>query len=427
MFATLLYNNNKYHHCYLFCIWCSFIICSLSSTSCDHGKQATTTFAKGSISQEVYVWQRVWTPEVKEAVISRAPTFNATTLLAAEIDFSNQQWTTQPFSAPLTYAQNNSLKFALAFRIHSNAAKSRWSKSAIERVTQIIRHYSTYTKTIQVDYDCPSKKLSDYALFVAHLKAQFPDKKIEITCLPDWLNYPEFSDLVSYTDRFIMQVHGVSGHGKGRALCNPDAAYEVALTCSKFQKPYLIALPTYRHAVSYNDKEVITNIASEGHYQYANYEIAAANPHQLAELMKRWHHQRPQLMEGIIWYRLPVDTDRMNWTWSTLQQVRQGNQPPQAKPEFIIDKLDDGNHTISITNPSQQHLEWPEKIYLTWQGFSISQRLTKAYTTQAISRNKNMILKWNHKTPYPISPGETIKLGSLRFTNPSPAITIEAL
>ena len=129
--------------------------------------------------------------------------------------------------------------------------------------------------------------------------------------------------------------------------------------------------------------------------------------------MKRWHHQRPQLMEGVIWYRLPVDTDRMNWTWSTLQQVRQGNQPPQAKPEFIIDKLDDGNHTISITNPSQQHLEWPEKIYLTWQGFSISQRLTKAYTTQAISRNKNMILKWNHKTPYPISP-------CLLYTSPSP-------
>ena len=31
--------------------------------------------------------------------------------------------------------------------------------------------------------------------------------------------------------------------------------------------------------------------------------------------------------EGLLWYRLPVDTDRNNWRWPTLRAVMAGREP----------------------------------------------------------------------------------------------------
>jgi len=43
--------------------------------------------AAGPLPQEAYVWQRAWTPAVREAV-SQTPDFAGLTVLAAEIDLS---------------------------------------------------------------------------------------------------------------------------------------------------------------------------------------------------------------------------------------------------------------------------------------------------------------------------------------------------
>ncbi|HWN42100.1 MAG TPA: hypothetical protein VNW71_07740, partial [Thermoanaerobaculia bacterium] len=44
--------------------------------------------AAGPLPQEAYVWQRAWTPAVREAV-SQASDFAGLTVLAAEIDLSH--------------------------------------------------------------------------------------------------------------------------------------------------------------------------------------------------------------------------------------------------------------------------------------------------------------------------------------------------
>ncbi|MGJ8654950.1 MAG: DUF3142 domain-containing protein [Akkermansiaceae bacterium] len=394
----------------------TFTFFSLTCASCDHEKLTSIEFTTGEIPQEVYVWQRVWTDAVTHAVETRTPEFSNTVFLAAEISYQNQQWTCQPFQSPIHHTNKHPGEFTLAFRIHTNAAKSHWPNTALQEITQLLHLYAPTAKSIQIDYDCPSQKLADYTKLLTHLKQEFPNKILEITCLPDWLNYPEFTTLAQQTDRFIMQVHGVSGHGEGRALCNTDHAYKTALACAEFGKPYLIALPTYRHAISYGSDGKINNIASEGKFQKLRYEIASADPSQLSHLIREWQTQRPALMQGIIWYRLPVTTDRMNWTWDTLQKVRHGQQPEPAKLDLKITPTDDGLHHLTITNNTPQRLDWPETIRLDWQGFCISSHLTEHYSTQKNERSKGITVQWKHNSPYPIAPGETINLGSFRFT-----------
>jgi len=233
MFTSLLFLTRTYHCLYPVVLMVCFTLFSFIYSSCDHEKLTSIEFTSGEIPQEVYVWQRVWTDEVKSAVETRAPDFDNTIFLASEISFRGEKWTCQPFQHPLRYVREYSREFGLAFRIHANAAKSRWSKSATKQIAQFLRSYAGNAKSIQIDYDCPSKKLADYTKLLTYLKKQFPDRTLEITCLPDWLNYPEFAALVQQTDRYIMQVHGVSGHGKGRALCNPDHAHSTALACAE--------------------------------------------------------------------------------------------------------------------------------------------------------------------------------------------------
>lgn len=184
-------------------------------SSCEKEVQQSASQTSGDFAQEVYVWQRVWTDEVQQALQSKATQFDKATLLAAEISYDPEggNWNCQYFSAPLQWAKDNSSVYGLAFRIHADAAQSAWSEQDTQKIIEYIEPYAVSAKAIQIDYDCPSKKLADYAKLLQQIKKSLPEVSLELTCLPDWLDYPAFSALVQNCDRYIMQVHGVSGHG----------------------------------------------------------------------------------------------------------------------------------------------------------------------------------------------------------------------
>ena len=43
-----------------------------------------------------------------------------------------------------------------------------------------------------------------------------------------------------------------------------------------------------------------------------------AEPAAMVELVREWTARRPEAMLGVIWYRLPVEGERLNWPWRTL-------------------------------------------------------------------------------------------------------------
>jgi hypothetical protein len=47
----------------------------------------------------------------------------------------------------------------------------------------------------------------------------------------------------------------------------------------------------------------------------------------MAKLVQNLQSDRPGNMDGIIWYRLPVESDRLNWRWATLSAIMDGQTP----------------------------------------------------------------------------------------------------
>lgn len=394
--------------------------------SCKNAESNDVAYTAGELPQEAYVWQRAWTNEVRATLQDKGAEFENVILLAAELtyqkDDSNKTgsgWSCRHFSAPVHLAQQSPDVYGLAFRINTVAAQTGWSDRDAQEVIAAIRPYAASARMIQIDYDCPSKKLADYSKLLKSIRRAFPQSRLEITCLPDWLNFSEFPNLVALTDRYIMQVHGVSGHGKGMALCNVDDAYYVAEKCAKYGHPYLMALPTYRHAVSYDKEGKISQVASEGHYEKLNYELAKANPVELSQLIQRWKKKRPELMQGVIWYRLPMPKDKMNWTWDTLSKVMQGEFRQQASISLSIKPSENGIYELMITNGSMQRIDWPSKVQVKWRGhgFCIAQESTMSYQIQSVARSEGAILHWSATSPYPLAPGESVVCGRFRFAN----------
>ena len=168
----------------------------------------------------------------------------------------------------------------------------------------------------------------------------------------------------------------------------------------------------------------MTSIASEGRITAKQYEVVSADPVAISKLVKSWEKQRPDNMQGIIWYRLPVDTDRMNWTWSTLQLVRQGLAPEATSLTFSTKVNSNNIHIITATNNSTQNIEWPQNLKLQWNGFCIAHQTSQQYSLKKIIHSSQAELAWNKNTPHPVAPGQSIQIGAFRFHSENPSLTV---
>ena len=57
---------------------------------------------------------------------------------------------------------------------------------------------------------------------------------------------------------------------------------------------------------------------------------ARSDPAAAAGLVREWTRDRPAELAGILWYRLPVEGDRLNWTGPALRAVMAGRSPQSA-------------------------------------------------------------------------------------------------
>ena len=372
--------------------------------------------AHGPMVEEVYVWQRVWGEDVHEAVKTHGGEFERIVVLGVEMDYGKSSgWTVQYFKDPISYAGEHE-GTGLAIRVGSGAAATRWSKEAIAQVIQVAESLPDNLKVIQVDYDCPSSKLDDYVQLIRILKQRFPQRQFEVTCLPDWLDQDAFQALVMSVDRYVMQVHGLIGYGSAGTLCDPELAKVAAERCGEYGKPFLIALPTYRHAVRLSNEGQILQVVSEGGglRAGAEYHMASADPEKMAALVKEWAESRPELMSGIIWYRMPVTSDRMNWTWGTLDAVRKG-QIPIRDLSVIAEKESDGLYEVSLVNRSLMREDWPKKIKVFTDGGRIMGGEGAHGYAFTQSDDGSAELRWLSQDPRPMLPESRLKLGWVRL------------
>lgn len=262
------------------------------------------------LPHSAYVWQRQWTEPVRTALTNAAPALTGFVALAAE--------NSTRFNPDLATLRATGKPFGLAWRIGTGATGSPDFAAAL--LTK------TGATELQIDYDCPESQLDTYRQWLTTIRAQVAPTPVTITALPAWLRQPAFSNLVAATDGFVLQVHSFDS-----TLCDTGRAARAVAQAAQYGVPFRVALPTYGYVVAHDRTGKFLGLAAEGPAR--NWPASAvisevrAEAPALAALVREWNTHRPPNLTGVIWYRLPITTDRLNWRWPTLAAIIAGKIP----------------------------------------------------------------------------------------------------
>ena len=333
--------------------------------------------ASGPLPQEAYVWQREWTPAVREAV-GGASGFAGLTVLAAEIDLSRSPLRAFRVGIDWQALRESGRPVGLALRIgrfqgwgggtgrfEDEPETVRQLADLAGELAQQARSHSLGLREIQLDYDCPESKLADYPVLIEAVRASVGSIPVTITALPSWLRHQRaFRDLSRRTDGVVLQVHSLrapSRSGQRIALVDPDEAVRAAEEAAKAGRPFRVALPTYAYGAVFDSRGNVVGLTANP----GGAAKVAADPDALAGLVRRWTADRPLELAGLIWYRLPTAADTHNWPRATLQAVMAG-RAPRREVRAVLRRPGPALVELDLLNTGEAEVPLPSPVDLSW-------------------------------------------------------------
>jgi len=208
---------------------------------------------------------------------------------------------------------------------------------------------------LQIDYDCPEPKLDGYRRLVTAVRGRLPDCNIVITALPSWLDRRSFRSLVTEAGGYVLQVHSLvlpKSIDDIPPLCDPVNARAWVERAARIGVPFRVALPTYGYLLSFDEAGRyvgLVNRHGDGLLAGQRCIPLQASPADMASLVASWSQDRPAALVGVIWYRLPVAHEPLNWPWPTLQTVMEGREP-RPDLQAIIRTVEPGLVEIDLHN-----------------------------------------------------------------------------
>ncbi len=395
-------------------------------------------------TQQAYLWQRQWTPAVVASVETAPKQLDGMAVLVAE-----QAWRAgEPEQVKVHYKANilASLKTPLAFVLrigpyggpfsHSDSTASYLAEQADMLLQQAKANGITVTE-FQIDFDCAESKLSGYREWLlairSHLKVKHPSVKLSFTALPAWLRHKEaFRSLAAAADSFVLQVHSLEKPESFESpitLCNPEQSLKWAKQASEIGKPFLVALPTYGYELIFDADGNFTALVAEGKrpawQEGTHVRVVRSDPAEMAQLAQTLADDPPEHCDGIVWFRLPVSSDRLNWSMATFLQVLDGDIPKpnlvcEAKPSADDPKL----VYIFLKNTGDTRMPFPKAISVMWE--SLNDIIPIAWDASGVFSitlnpvtNTGVISSSFLSPSASIAPGQSITLAWMRFNQPT--------
>jgi hypothetical protein len=344
--------------------------------SCSRQKRAT-----GTLQHDAYVWQRSWNNQVIDAVSQRTTNFTALIVLQAEVTWRIGR----PVAArvPLNFdtLRASGGEVGLALRVGPFGGPFVADDECGRFLTQLAQSLLAEARTnrlvvseLQIDFDCAASKLDGYRVWVEALHKAIEPTPLTITTLPSWLNQAAFRRLVAATDGYVLQVHSLERPRSAIvsfSLCDPELAMQAVERAGRLGVPFRVALPTYGYALAFDPAGNFIGLSAEGPAR--NWPTASilrevrAQPDALARLVREWTRDRPHALGGVIWYRLPVVGDRLNWSWPTLASVIAG-RTPAAKLRHELRHPQPGLAEIDLRNEGDGDYEGAVHLKACWSG-----------------------------------------------------------
>ncbi len=395
----------------------------------------------GPLPQEAYLWQRSWGPEVR-ASLARTSDLSGLVILAAEVDLSTDPPRVVRAAYDAAALRATGRPVGLAVRIgrfaHRGGATHRFADSPdltavlarlAQRLTAGARKQGLQIREFQLDYDCPESRLDDYPVLVRAVRqaiASIPQKPpvpVTITALPSWLRHRrDLGRLLRAADGWVLQVHSLEPPRRPDAaieLCDPMAARRAVEAAAQFHKPFRVALPTYSYLIAFAPTGNFLGVSAEGPLPSwppgVLVRMARSDPDAMAGLVHDWMADRPEELAGVIWYRLPVAGDRLNWPWPAFEAVRKG-RPPRRELRAVPRAPEPGLVEIDLLNAGEAEADWPVRVDLSWtDGDLLAADGLAGY--RILRTGPSALSLERSTTPWdrPLRPGERRTVGWLRF------------
>ena len=340
----------------------------------------TSLSAAAPLTHEAYVWQRVWTEPVRDAIKQHAAQFSGLTVLSAEVSWKARQ--PQVIRVPLDYSilTNAPCPVGLALRIGpcpasvaTNDATTVFLADVAASLLAEARSRRLAARELQIDFDCAASKLDGYRAWVEAFRRKAAPVPVSITALPSWLEQPGFKRLVAAADSYVLQVHSLQRPRASDApftLCDPVAARRAVERAAQIGIPFRVALPTYGYLTAFDAGGRFVGLSAEGPSKSWPAEVrlreVRANPLELAQLVRLWATNRPAGMRGVIWYRLPVADDTLNWRWPTLGAMV-AERFPRESVRVETRRVEPGLVGISLVNDGELDISSRLSIRVRWQ------------------------------------------------------------
>ncbi len=331
------------------------------------------------LTHETYVWQRAWTEPVRNAIAQYAARFSGLTVLSTEVSWKGKQ--PQVIRVPLDYSilTNVPCPVGLAFRIGPCSAAVATNDGTTVFLADVAasliaearsRHLAP--RELQIDFDCAESRLDGYRVWVETFRRKVAPVPVSITALPSWLDEPAFKRLAAAADGYVLQVHSSQRPRAFDArfpLCDPAAARRAVERAGRIGLPFRVALPTYGYLTAFDARGRFVGLSAEGPSKTwpAGVQLreVRANPLELAQLVQHWATNRPVGMRGVIWYRLPVSDDTLNWRWPTLGGIV-AQRFPRASMRVESRRVEPGLVRISLINDGELDISSRLTIRVRW-------------------------------------------------------------
>ena len=134
---------------------------------------------------------------------------------------------------------------------------------------------------------------------------------------------------------------------------------------------------------------------------------------QLAALVNGWSKDRPASLTGVLWYRLPVATDTLNWRWPTLAAVTAGRAPRRA---LRVEKSGASPVDIELVNEGDADEPLPAEVVVTSGETGAAADGVGGY--RAETRGREVVFhRSSELEPARLAPGARHPLGWLRVAS----------
>ena len=396
------------------------------------------TNAAASWRQDVYVWQRAPSEELRSALRESRDAVDGFHPLAAEL-----HWTTdgkaELFRTPLDYEalKTTGRAAGLVIRIGPFSGPFARDDETARLIADLARDRLAAARRagwepgeLQVDFDCAERTLAGYREWLLALREAAGGARLVFTALPAWLRRrEEFAALAEAADGYVLQVHSLEkpagGPDSAYSLCDYEKALAWARRAAETApgRPFRVALPTYGYRLAFDARGEFFALSAEGPAPRrpagTRTRVVRTDPAEMLRLERALAAEPPPGCAGVIWFRLPVEGDRLNWNLATFRKVLAG-ETPRARLELQARWSERGLAEILAVNAGDTSEPAPARVKVSWREGA---RLVGAdglggYEPEGRRGEPALTLKIGAEAQEElIAPGKSRAVGWLRFSD----------